>query len=129
MADLSNERPTYRSPRVYRRRIRDAGRGERFPYDAWADGRERIAREGVDWGLADLPNGDVQACGAGSAQYFRSSIYAWTKLWGTTCRTQLRKDDTVIFSIEPLNPQTRAQRDRLYGPYLYDFDTERGYKS
>jgi hypothetical protein len=127
MADLVSGTEAHVIPaHIYRKRREDSGRGERFPYDAWADGKPRRAFEGLDFGPS-IRNGVFVTRGAKTRQSFRTAIYAWANQWGTQATIENDGPGCVIFTIAPLAPERVAQRDRMYGPYLYDFDHERGY--
>jgi hypothetical protein len=115
MAELMDKPPV--DVRLPLRRIRrlDGGKGEHYPYDAWADGQWRTARQGTDY-LTNFAG-------------FRSAISRWAKRYGLDYQVVPGAPGTGCcqFRIEPLSAQQVSTRSYSYGPILYDFFTERGY--
>lgn len=116
MADLLPDEEFPIKDQLPLRRIRhkDGGRGEHYPFDAWADGRDRLAYRGKDY-KHTTPRG------------FCGTLQRWAKQWGVTCTAIPMDDGKVFFNLGPLSEEAKARRDYNYGPLLYNLEEERGY--
>jgi hypothetical protein len=75
----------------------ETGRGEIYPYDEWADGVWRRARQGEDF--------DVKVAS------FRGTLYNWARRWDAKIHFDTPVDGISLdFMIEPLGEWQRATR-------------------
>jgi hypothetical protein len=112
MAELMDAPPVVTGLPLRRIRRLDGGKGEHYPFDAWADGRWRTARQGRDFHA--------------KVTSFRSAIARWATRYDLSFEVRVG-DGCCQFRIEPLSAQQVSTRSYSYGPILYDFFTERGY--
>lgn len=118
MADLIDPGDLIPALPLRRIRLEDGGRGEHYPFDAWADGKWRRAICGKDF-VGIRPSS------------FTAALVRWGKRWetGVSFWKSTSGDQSIFFRISPLSPDKVAIRDNSYGPLLYNLEEERGYPS